>query len=185
MFIKLAHKYWNELLLQGDYIIDATAGNGFDTLFLAKLVLPLGGVLAIDIQKQALMNTEKRLSDHLTVEEMGKVFLFEMSHATFPKKAYEHPIKLIVYNLGYLPRSDKVIKTYASSTLQSLENALKLIPVGGMISVMCYPGHSEGLEEEEMVVCWAKQIPPNYATIFYHIQLNKPTSPRLLIIKKI
>ena len=107
-----------------------------------------------------------------------------MSHATFPEKAYEHPIKLIVYNLGYLPRSDKVIKTYTSSTLESLENGLKLISIGGVISVMCYPGHAEGFEEEEAVVRWAEQIPPKYGTIFYHTQLNKPTSPRLLIIKK-
>lgn len=185
MFIKLAHQYWKEHLLPGDYTIDATAGNGFDTLFLAKLVLPNGGVFAIDIQNQAIRATKARLSAHLTPKEMERVFLYEMSHATFPKEAYNQPIKLIVYNLGYLPGSDKQIKTYSPSTLESLRNALKLLSPGGMISVMCYPGHKEGVDEEAAVVSWAKEIPPNEATICYHTQLNKPTSPRLLIVKKI
>ena len=56
--------------------------------------------------------------------------------------------KLIVYNLGYLPGSDKLLTTKTSSTLLSVEKALSLIAPNGAISITCYPGHEEGKKEE-------------------------------------
>ena len=54
--VELAHHYWERLLQIGDTVIDATCGNGRDTLELAKLVLAkdAGKVIAYDIQKAAL-----------------------------------------------------------------------------------------------------------------------------------
>ncbi len=39
-----------QVVQAGDTVVDATAGNGHDTLFLAKLVGPSGAVYAIDVQ---------------------------------------------------------------------------------------------------------------------------------------
>ena len=47
---------------EGDLCIDATMGNGNDTLLLARLAGKSGHVLAFDIQEQALKNTEDRLA---------------------------------------------------------------------------------------------------------------------------
>jgi len=182
MFIELAHSYWKQLLGPEDCAIDATCGNGFDTYFL--LSLGLKKILALDIQSQAIEATKKRLDEHFSKEIASKVSYFQMSHENFPEESYQVPIKLIIYNLGYLPGSDKKIKTLHSSTIESIKKALALLIEGGMVSIMCYPGHSEGYDEEIAVVEFAKSLPPNQYEICYHTQLNKPKSPRLLIINK-
>lgn len=47
---------------EGDFCIDATMGNGNDTLLLSQLCGESGKVLAFDIQEQALTATQKRLN---------------------------------------------------------------------------------------------------------------------------
>lgn len=47
---KGAHLVWQQFVRPGDFVIDATAGNGLDTLWLSKAVGPSGRVLSIDIQ---------------------------------------------------------------------------------------------------------------------------------------
>ena len=47
---------------EGDFCIDATMGNGNDTLLLTQLCGKSGKVLAFDIQKQALETTKKKLT---------------------------------------------------------------------------------------------------------------------------
>ena len=58
--------------------VDATAGNGYDTLFLAAHTQPDCRIWALDIQAQALEKTKTRLTEaHLE----DKVFLCRHSHA--------------------------------------------------------------------------------------------------------
>ncbi|MDD3298972.1 MAG: rRNA methyltransferase, partial [Firmicutes bacterium] len=45
---------------EGDLTVDATAGNGHDTLFFASLVGEKGAVYAFDIQQRALDITRER-----------------------------------------------------------------------------------------------------------------------------
>lgn len=47
---------------EGDFCIDATMGNGNDTLLLSGLCGEKGRVLAFDIQEMALANTKARLT---------------------------------------------------------------------------------------------------------------------------
>ncbi len=48
----------------GDTVVDATAGNGNDTLYLANLVGATGRVYSFDIQAQAIENTAALLAKH-------------------------------------------------------------------------------------------------------------------------
>ncbi|NGX38291.1 MAG: hypothetical protein K1000chlam2_01464, partial [Chlamydiae bacterium] len=112
--LDLAYEYWQKILRKDDWAIDATCGNGRDTARLAPLCQ---GLIALDIQEKAIENTRLLLE--------GKAHLFRQSHETFPPLAYEKPIRLIVYNLGYLPGGDKDLTTRVESTLKSLQNALK------------------------------------------------------------
>ena len=57
-----AHYLVQKVLKPGDWAIDATAGNGKDTLFLAKTVTKSGQVFAFDIQDQALEMTRNLLA---------------------------------------------------------------------------------------------------------------------------
>src|ERR1700728_1018649 len=137
--IELAHRYWQEMVGPHDLVIDATCGNGYDTLFLASLKPKM--LYAIDIQSQAIQETSKRLYKDFSPEEMNNIKVLQMSHETFPAEIQPHSIKLIVYNLGYLPKGNKTQTTLAETTVRSLQSALSLICDNGIISVTCYPGH--------------------------------------------
>ncbi len=186
-FIKLAHQYWKGVLQKGDWAIDATCGNGHDTLVLIGLLKTRSswGVLGLDIQEAALKNTQQLLREHLSSEELSCVHFFQQSHETFPSLAQLHPIRLIVYNLGYLPRGDKRKTTLTSTTLNSVENALQLLMPGGMLSIMCYPGHEEGAKEQSALIERLTILPSPLWQVHHHTLLNRPTAPSLLLVKKI
>ena len=51
---ELAHSKIKENIKRGDFCIDATLGNGYDSLFLAQQISPHGRVFAVDIQQAAI-----------------------------------------------------------------------------------------------------------------------------------
>ena len=55
------HHFIGGHVLEGDICIDATAGNGHDTLLLAELVGASGSVIAFDIQEQAVQETKRKI----------------------------------------------------------------------------------------------------------------------------
>ena len=61
--LHFSHQLLRECVQPGDIVVDATMGNGHDTLFLAELVGEKGQVHAFDIQQQALEQTTKRLNE--------------------------------------------------------------------------------------------------------------------------
>ncbi|HSI67470.1 MAG TPA: class I SAM-dependent methyltransferase, partial [Planococcus sp. (in: firmicutes)] len=97
----------------GDSVIDATAGNGHDTHFLAQLTGSEGKVYAFDIQQEAIDATGKRIS------EFSHVQLVLDSHDKIGQYVNEE-ISAAVFNLGYLPKGDHTIITKAKSTLSAM-----------------------------------------------------------------
>lgn len=182
--IKLAQSYWKETLTPTDNVIDATCGNGKDTLFLAKLV-PKGKIFCFDIQKKAIENTTNFLKKNLntTTINFNEIFFINTSHENFSSIPQNTQIKLIVYNLGYLPGENKEITTQTSSTIKSINNALNLISENGAISIMCYPGHKEGLNEEKAITNMLKKLPAKY-NLFYYKNRQNIKAPSFLGIKK-
>ncbi len=51
--------------------------------------------------------------------------------------------RLIAFNLGYLPGSDKATTTQRASTLQALQAAFEVLRPGGLLSVMAYTGRAQ------------------------------------------
>lgn len=60
----LSHRFIRQHLREGGFAVDATAGNGGDTLLLCQTVGKTGKVLAMDIQRQAVENTKKLLEEN-------------------------------------------------------------------------------------------------------------------------
>lgn len=61
-------RVWRRVLRPGDTVIDATCGNGHDTLELARMVCTdegLGYVYAFDVQEDALANSAYLLDKRL------------------------------------------------------------------------------------------------------------------------
>lgn len=185
--LDLACHYWSCILRPGDIAIDATCGNGWDTLALAKLCLTPseGKVYAFDIQASAIESTKKLVEQELSTEMNNRIELHQGSHDSFPSWIEHGSVKLIVYNLGYLPGGgNKGLTTLASSTISSLEHALKLIAPGGAISMTCYPGHPEGVVEESRLIAFAAALDPRRWSCCHHRWLNRHQSPSLLLIQR-
>ncbi|MES2122983.1 MAG: class I SAM-dependent methyltransferase, partial [Chlamydiota bacterium] len=185
--VDLAQRYWKDLIRPGDWAIDATCGNGRDSLILAELLLKNSsdsGLIVIDIQPQAIALTQELLAKSLDAYQLKQAHFCCQSHAVFPSLAFEKPIRLIVYNLGYLPKGDKNLTTLTSSTLQSLEQAKNCIAPGGMISITCYPGHAEGALEEQALLKELSLFCPKEWNICFHRFLNRNASPSVLLIQK-
>lgn len=176
--LDFAHQFFEKLLLPEDIAIDATCGNGHDTLVLAKL-LPNGKVVAIDLQPQAINKTKTLLEGRYP-----QVIFHQRSHETFPEDCLPESIKLIVYNLGYLPGGDKTVTTKREKTLNSLKNGLPLIQKGGCISITCYPGHAEGEEEEKALLPFCRDLSREEWSVSYTQWINRTKSPSHILIQR-
>ncbi len=182
--IDLAHNLWEDLLNENDLVIDATCGNGKDSLFLAELLEKKKGTLfCIDIQEKAIEKT-KALLENKMPDFSSTVQFYKQSHETLPLIPSHLSLKLIVFNLGYLPAADKSITTQVDSTLMSLSNAIEVIVAGGMICITCYPGHSEGKKEQEALLENLSKLDPQlwcFTTFFW---ANRNSSPSLFLVQK-
>jgi SAM-dependent methyltransferase len=174
--LQLAHLLWEQILVPGDNVIDATCGNGHDTYFLAKLLQGRGSLLGYDIQARAIEKTEERLKN-LNEEERAIVSLHLASHEELPPIL----VKLIVYNLGYLPGADHQITTRLETTLASLERASALLVPGGALSVTCYPGHSEGKKESDALIDFFTSLPHARWSVSLHRWIQRGARAPFLI----
>lgn len=154
-----AHREAAAVLAEGDLAIDATAGNGHDTVFLASKVGESGRVLAFDIQPEAIASARARVG---AAGFGGRVNFFEASHATMGRHAEASSVAAILFNLGYLPGGDRGVITTRDETLAALDLAVGLLRPGGILSVVCYPGHPGGDAESEVVIAWAGGLPDGY-----------------------
>lgn len=168
------HQILEKRIKKNDLVIDATVGNGNDTLYLASLCLS-GKVFGFDIQKKAIQNTENLLKQN----QITNYELFLESHVNIRKRlsSYQHKISTVIYNLGYLPNGDKNITTHVSSTIQSIEESLFLLHKRGFILIMVYP-HEEGKKEAEAI---KKLEIPHYEIKEYHNTTNE-NAPYLIEI---
>ena len=178
--IDLAHNYWEQLVTPDNIVVDATCGNGHDTLALAGLHPRV--LYAFDIQPEAIASTQAMLEDNLHHEQLENVHLIQQSHENFPAEV--NGVKLFVYNLGYLPGGDKSKTTRTKTTLQSIKNAQEILIPGGVICITCYPGHPEGKLEEESILEHTNSLSPKKWSCCHHRWTNRNASPSLLIIQK-
>ncbi|MCF7971533.1 MAG: class I SAM-dependent methyltransferase [Methylococcaceae bacterium] len=174
-----AHKTIQGTLSATSITLDATMGNGHDTLFLAR---HSAKVYAFDIQQSALDTTYQQLKDHHLAD---KVKLIHDSHAHMRQHIpANEQINVIVFNLGYLPRGNTEIITQTKSTLSALNQSLKILSPSGIISILCYPGHIGGQEEMIAVIDWYEQLDNHqFAITIIHSMQETAQSPRLFIIK--
>jgi len=172
---QLAHEYLTQHITDGSIAIDATAGNGYDTLKMAQLVGTAGKVIAIDVQARAIAATGQRLS---AAGLSDRCELRQADHAQALIELcapYKTRVSAITFNLGYLPGSDKCIQTTPSNTISALNAAARLLLPGGVLIVIAYRGHPGGLDEAERVELWMQQ----QAAAGGQIKCHEPTATRI------
>ncbi|GHA03852.1 rRNA methyltransferase [Arenicella chitinivorans] len=161
-----------------DYAVDATCGNGHDTVFLASLARKQ--VWGFDVQSGAIEATRTKL----TAANIQHVNLIHAGHETM-QQHIDQPIDCIMFNLGYLPRSDKTITTEADSSLLALNQSTKMLNPGGLISLLCYPGHDAGAVETHAVQSWLSTLDlQQWCCQQLTAREPKPTSPILYLLYK-
>lgn len=165
----------------GEIAIDATVGNGHDTVFLANLVGENGQVFGFDIQKEAITNTTKRLKEQRLDKQ---VTLFHKGHeeivASVPANVQGN-IKGAIFNLGYLPGGDKTIVTQPNTTIAAVEQVMELLAPEGIIVLVIYHGHPEGQTEKEELLSFVKQLDQKKAHVLKYQYINQENHPPFII----
>lgn len=178
----LAHYKVGLIMREGDRAIDATAGNGSDTIFLAEKAGSTGHVFAFDIQEEALKLTAGRLKEKGFEE---RVTLIKAGHEEITSHV-DGPVSVVMYNLGYLPGGSRKVKTGFETTLNSLEQALGLLKTGGIITIIMYPGHPEGRLEKKELLEFCTKLPSKVYTVLHTVLLNQPNDPpEMIVVQKI
>ena len=171
--LEMAHDFLAQVITQEDIVVDATMGNGHDTLFLAKLAKQ---VYAFDIQEQALEKTSQRLQEAgLTNAE-----LILQGHETVDQFVTE--AKAAIFNLGYLPSADKSIITQPQTTIKALDKLCQMLVKGGRIAIMIYYGHEGGDIEKDAVMDFVSQLPQQEYTATIYRTLNQINNPPFLVM---
>jgi len=179
--VPLSHFYLHQWLRPGDHVVDATCGNGQDTLLLARLVGEGGRVWALDIQPQALERTRERLA---AADWAAPVQLLQAGHERLAE-VVRGPLRAVVFNLGYLPGGDRACVTRPESTVAGLGQAVELLEPGGILLAVVYTGHPGGEAEGPAIAAWAAGLPPRHFHVWEHRQANRPpTAPYLVMVVK-
>lgn len=152
-----AHDVLAAAVRAGDTVVDATVGNGYDTLFLARAVGASGAVFGFDIQAPALANAQQRLNAAAIAQ---RVTLIRANHADMHRFIPAHlhgRIAAVMFNLGYLPGGDHNLITRASTTEAAVSVAWSMLRPGGRLSVVAYRGHAGGTHEASVVQSWLRK----------------------------
>lgn len=168
-----------------DVVIDATAGNGHDTLALAKLTAKEGKVYAFDLQTRALEQTKNLLEREGFFHNCTLVLDSHENMSEYVSQEERKMLSAVVFNLGYLPGGEKEMTTRTETTLLAVERALLLIRIGGIVALTMYPGHPEGAGERAALLRFAETLSPkNYHTAYLSFPNQKKNPPELLLITK-
>lgn len=198
----------------GDTVVDATCGNGHDTLRLARMLgldaVPEGSpaddtatwnvspeqppgsghLFAFDIQPQAVEATRQRLQiegfeDALVMDRITLACLGHEQMLTFLQERSVPEVSAIVFNLGYLPGGDKTLTTRTGTTLAAVTDALQLLRAGGLCCLTMYSGHPEGAAEKRALLAFAEGLDGKLWHVSYISMLNqKKDPPEILLISR-
>jgi methylase of polypeptide subunit release factors len=180
--VGMSHHFLRSATRPGDVVVDATCGNGHDTLFLARLVGSEGKVWAFDVQEDALSAAEKLLRGEGC---LPWVRLVRDGHERIAEHVRE-PVRAAVFNLGFLPGREEGVVTRPDTTLSALEQATELLLPGGIITIAIYTGHPGGAEEAAAVGQWSAGLPSRIFNAWQSRQLNRSAAaPYLVLVEKL
>ena len=172
------HQIIDLSLREKDIVIDATIGNGQDSLFISNYIKK-GHLYGFDIQNIAIEHTKKLLDEN----NFNNYTLILRNHKFIKQELSDltNKVSLIIYNLGYLPGGNKNITTTYQDTIYSIKEGINLLNNKGIILITVYPGHKEGLKESNEINKFLKEN-----NINYHIYRNtdKVDAPYLIEIPK-
>lgn len=175
--LAISHEIIKRVVMPGDTVVDATMGNGNDTLLLAGLVGNTGNVYSFDIQEAALASTRKKLDLKGTG---ANVKLILDGHQNMDRYVPQG-IRAVMFNLGYLPKGDHSIGTRAESTIEALEKSMELLLPGGIIMMVIYYGGDSGFDEKDAVLEYIRTIDCRKFTVLVSDFVNQINCPPIAV----
>ena len=169
----------------GGLAVDATVGNGHDTLFLARAVGAQGRIIGFDIQEEAINETRRRLQSEVSDVSLHLVHAGHETMGDYLSEGDFGVVDAVMFNLGYLPGGDHSVTTLPETTCQALDASVDVLRPGGIVTIVAYPGHEGGEEEARAVDSWASALPEDeYRAVSYQF-VNQPNDPpRLFAVEK-
>jgi predicted methyltransferase len=168
------HAFLQGQVRPGAFCIDATAGRGRDTALLCGLVGEQGRVLAFDIQEEAVQSTRALLLER-GYSTRAKVI--HDSHSHMGRYAEAGTVDCIVFNFGYLPGGDHAVFTRPDTSIRAIDEGLRLLKPGGVMSLAIYYGGDTGFEERDALLAHLKTLDPRRYTVFCGDFCNRPNNP--------
>ena len=177
--LELQKKFIKKHLFPGGVAADYTMGNGHDTLFLSRTVGPRGRVYAFDVQDAALQSTALRLCRENAPQNY--VLIHDSHHNA--GRYITRKVNAGMFNLGWLPGSDRTVFTRRETTLPAIAGAIDRMAPDGILLVAVYPGHSEGDAEGKLIQEYLSSLDRRkYMCALFRIT-NSPASPFFYIIE--
>ncbi|MBM6616370.1 class I SAM-dependent methyltransferase [Bacillus suaedaesalsae] len=163
----------------GDIAIDATIGNGHDTVLLAELVGENGHIYGFDVQADAIEMTTQRLTEK-GLQERASLFLrgHENVMECLPPSTQ---VAGAIFNLGYLPGGDKTIVTTPKTTISAIKQILEMLKPEGILVLVIYHGHPEGAVERDELIPFVEQIDQMEAHVLRYQFVNQQNHPPFII----
>lgn len=171
--IQLSHEFLKEILNKDSLFVDATMGNGNDTVYFAPLVKEL---IAFDIQEAAIEATRKKLE----ASQLNNVQLILDGHEHVD--LYTDKIDAAIFNLGYLPSANKDLVTKPETTILAVEKIIERLVVGGRIAIMVYYGHTGGQEERKALIDYLSGLDQKEMTVMIYQSINQVNNPPYLVM---
>lgn len=175
--LNFSHLLLEEIIQPNDTVIDATAGKGNDTLFLANLVGKKGHVYSFDIQNDAVKTTQNLINKNNCGLQTNVI---HDGHENIEKYVAK-PIAAAIFNLGYLPTGDHSVITKGQTTIAAIQSSMKLLQKNGLIVIVIYYGHPGGKQEKEQVIDFVKNINQSEYNVLQYQFINQIHEPPILL----
>lgn len=159
--------------------VDATLGNGNDTNTIRKIFGTGVKIYAFDIQESAI----KSAKENIRKDYQENIDFINDTHEYMDKYVKEKP-QLIMFNLGYLPKSEHLIKTNAYTTLNAMEKAIDILSEKGIISIMFYLGHDNAREYKTLFEYIRILDSKKFKAVHINPVNQNENAPKLVIIQK-
>lgn len=176
-FISLCHDEVKKHLNKREIAIDMTVGRGNDTQYLCSVCKRVYG---FDTNSAAIVSTDDKL------EKLGirNYRLICEDCQFFDEYVFEKPA-VIMYHLGHFDNLKDINVTESESIIKSLEKALKILKVGGLITVLSSVQTELCMKESAEVLKFCQTINPQVYDVMFNGLINfKSPKPFLLFIKR-
>lgn len=176
--LNYSHQLLSATIDHGDFVIDATVGNGHDTEFLSNLVGKKGHVLGFDIQPSGI----KKATDRLQANCYDNYELVLSGHENVTSYLSTNTIVGgAIFNLGYLPGADKNIITHGETTITAIKGILPHLKQDGLIVLVVYYGHPGGNDEVNQLHTFVQTLPQQEYHVLQYQFINQANQPPYII----